>query len=204
MSSASDILQTFTFTASVDGQTIFSGNDDNSSFLIYIAEAVEIYLNGVLLVENIDYVANDLRKITLTQGAQAGDTLSVIAFQRRTAPSASEIIALSISEQDQFTVSINNFAIPDAVDASTQPENIPVSVSGMSSTNLADALAELASSNFRSDTAPTGRNVNEGDQWYDTDDNQLKVYRETSPGVFQWVALIVGSDDSDTVDAGSF
>tara|TARA_S200002703_G_C3737242_1_gene226677 strand:- start:76 stop:690 length:615 start_codon:yes stop_codon:yes gene_type:complete len=204
MSSASDILQTFTFTASVDGQTIFNGNDDNSSFLIYIAEAVEIYLNGVLLVENIDYVANDLRKITLTQGAQAGDTLSVIAFQRRTAPSASEIIALSISEQDQFTVSINNFAIPDAVDASTQPENIPVSVSGMSSTNLADALAELASSNFRSDTAPTGPNVNEGDQWYDTDDNQLKVYRETSPGVFQWVALIVGSDDSDTVDAGSF
>lgn len=202
--SASDILQTFTFTATVDGQTIFSGNDDNSAFLIYIAEAVEIYLNGVLLVENIDYTATDLRKVTLTQGAQSGDTLSIVAFQRRTVPSASEIVALSISEQDNFTVSINNFAIPDAVDASTQPENIPISVTGISATNLADALVELNSNHFKSDTEPTGAFIDEGDQWYDTDDNQLKVYRETSPGTFQWVPLIVGTSDSDTVDAGSF
>lgn len=203
MSSASDILQTFTFTASTDGQTVFNGNDDNGAFLIYIAQAVEIYLNGVLLVETIDYTATDLRKITLTQGAQAGDTLSVVAFQRRTVPSASEIIALSISEHDQFTVSINNFAIPTSSDTSN-PANIPVDVAGMTSSNLADALAELASNNFRSDEAPTGPQVSEGDQWYDTDDNQLKVYRETSPGQFQWVPLIIGSDDSDTVDAGSF
>lgn len=201
--SALDILQTFTFTASTNGQTVFSGNDDNSSFLIYIAEAVEIYLNGVLLVENVDYTATDLRRVTLTQGAQAGDTLTVIAFQRRTVPSASEIIALSISEQDQFTVSINNFAIPTSADV-TNPQNIPVSVAGISSTNLADALQELSSNHFKSDTEPTGDFINEGDQWYDTDDNQLKVYRETSPGQFAWVPLIIGTDDSDTVDAGSF
>lgn len=201
--SASDILQTFTFTASTNGQTVFSGNDDNSSFLIYIAEAVEIYLNGVLLVENVDYTATDLRRVTLTQGAQAGDTLTVVAFQRRTVPSASEIIALSISEQDQFTVSINNFAIPTTADG-TNPQNIPVSVAGISSTNLADALQELSSNHFKSDTEPTGDFINEGDQWYDTDDNQLKVYRETSPGQFAWVPLIIGTDDSDTVDAGSF
>lgn len=201
--SASDILQTFTFTASTNGQTVFSGNDDNSAFLIYIAEAVEIYLNGVLLVENIDYTATDLRKVTLIQGAQAGDTLSIVAFQRRTVPSASEIVALSISEQDNFTVSINNFAIPTIADA-TNPANIPVSVSGLASDNLADALAELNSNHLKSDTEPTGPFIDEGDQWYDTDDNQLKVYRETSPGTFQWVPLIVGTDDSDTVDAGSF
>lgn len=201
--SASDILQTFTFTASTNGQTVFSGNDDNSAFLIYIAEAVEIYLNGVLLVENIDYTATDLRKVTLIQGAQAGDTLSIVAFQRRTVPSASEIVALSISEQDNFTVSINNFAIPTIADAAN-PANIPVSVAGLAADNLADALSELNSNNFKSDTEPTGPFIDEGDQWYDTDDNQLKVYRETSPGLFQWVPLIVGTDDSDTVDAGSF
>lgn len=201
--SASDILQTFTFTASTDGQTVFSGNDDNSAFLIYIAEAVEIYLNGVLLVENIDYTATDLRKVTLIQGAQAGDTLSIVAFQRRTVPSASEIVALSISEQDNFTVSINNFAIPTIADTSN-PANIPVSVAGLAADNLADALSELNSNHFKSDTEPTGEFIDEGDQWYDTDDNQLKVYRETSPGTFQWVPLIVGTDDSDTVDAGSF
>lgn len=201
--SASDILQTFTFTASTNGQTVFSGNDDNSAFLIYIAEAVEIYLNGVLLVENIDYTATDLRKVTLIQGAQAGDTLSIVAFQRRTVPSASEIVALSISEQDNFTVSINNFAIPTIADAAN-PANIPVSVAGLASNNLADALTELNSNHLKSDTEPTGAFIDEGDQWYDTDDNQLKVYRETSPGQFQWVPLIVGTDDSDTVDAGSF
>lgn len=201
--SASDILQTFTFTASTNGQTVFSGNDDNSAFLIYIAEAVEIYLNGVLLVENIDYTATDLRKVTLIQGAQAGDTLSIVAFQRRTVPSASEIVALSISEQDNFTVSINNFAIPTIADAAN-PANIAVSVAGLAADNLADALTELNSNHLKSDTEPTGAFIDEGDQWYDTDDNQLKVYRETSPGQFQWVPLIVGTDDSDTVDAGSF
>ena len=133
------------------------------------------------------------------------DTTTIQIVEEVTQLSVSNANDISVTLIDDPTVlTVNNFAIPDAVDASTQPENIPVSVSGMSSTNLADALAELASSNFRSDTAPTGPNVNEGDQWYDTDDNQLKVYRETSPGVFQWVALIVGSDDSDTVDAGSF
>jgi hypothetical protein len=48
--------------------------------------------------------------------------------------------------------------------------------------------------------------VDEGDIWYDTDDNELKVYRETSTGVFQWVPIMVGAagSDSDTVDAGAF
>ena len=59
---------------------------------------------------------------------------------------------------------------------------------------------------IRTTTAPTGSNVEEGDTWYDTDDNQLKVYRETSSGVFEWVPIMVGniSDDSDTLDAGAF
>ena len=44
------------------------------------------------------------------------------------------------------------------------------------------------------------------DTWYDIDDNQLKVYRETSSGVFEWVPIMIGniSDDSDTLDAGAF
>ena len=79
-------------------------------------------------------------------------------------------------------------------------------------TNVQEALQQLADQSFRSDTSPTGTIVagastlDEGDTWYDTDDNQLKVYRETSVGVFQWVPIIVGAagDDSDTLDAGAF
>ena len=46
----------------------------------------------------------------------------------------------------------------------------------------------------------------EGDFFYDTDDNQLKIYRETSVGSFNWVPVMIGntSADSDTIDAGSF
>jgi hypothetical protein len=39
----------------------------------------------------------------------------------------------------------------------------------------------------------------------DASDNQIKVYRETSSGVFEFVPIIVGdaSGDSDTLDAGA-
>ena len=49
-------------------------------------------------------------------------------------------------------------------------------------------------------------NLAEGDLFYDTDDHQLKIYRETSSGNFEFVPIMIGNDsaDSDTVDAGSF
>jgi hypothetical protein len=79
-------------------------------------------------------------------------------------------------------------------------------VSGLSATNVQDAIEEIAGNAFQQDGQPSGSQVNEGDTWYDTDDNQYKIYRETSSGVFQWVPIIVGSaeDDSDTLDAGAF
>ena len=80
------------------------------------------------------------------------------------------------------------------------------SVAGLSATNVQGALEELAGQNFQQASTPTGSQVSEGDTWYDTDDDQLKIYRETSNGVFQWVPIIVGTadGDSDTLDAGAF
>lgn len=108
---------------------------------------------------------------------------------------------LNITE-DVTTVYVNNMAIPnqDSTEISFTPYNT------ITATNVADALKQLADQDFRSDTAPTGASVGEGDTWYDTDDDQLKVYRETSSGVFQWVPIIVGAagGDSDTLDAGTF
>lgn len=76
----------------------------------------------------------------------------------------------------------------------------------ITATDLQTALEQLADQNFRSDEEPVGPNVEQGDLWYDIDDDQLKVYRETSPGTFEWVPVIVSnlSDDSDTLDAGSY
>ena len=70
------------------------------------------------------------------------------------------------------------------------------------------ALLQLADQFFVQTTAPTAGTTNlaEGDFFYDTDDNQLKIYRETSVGSFNWVPVMIGntSADSDTIDAGSF
>jgi hypothetical protein len=74
--------------------------------------------------------------------------------------------------------------------------------------NVEDALNFLANQFFVSTTAPTSSTTDlaEGDLYYDTDDNQLKIYRETSTGNFEFVPIMIGnsSADSDTVDAGGF
>lgn len=74
--------------------------------------------------------------------------------------------------------------------------------------NVQDALLQLADQLWVQTTAPTASTANlaEGDLFYDTDDNQLKIYRETSSGTFSFVPIMIGNDsaDSDTIDAGSF
>jgi uncharacterized protein YqgV (UPF0045/DUF77 family) len=81
---------------------------------------------------------------------------------------------------------------------------LPVTPYGtVTATNVQDALQQLADQDFRSTSQPTGTNVQEGDTWYDTDDNIMKVYREISSGVFAWTNLVVAETD-DTLDAGAF
>ena len=69
---------------------------------------------------------------------------------------------------------------------------------------VANALAVLADQFFRGDSAPTGSNLEEGDLWYDTDDDQLKVYRETSANNFEFVPLASATGTMDNLDGGNF
>ena len=199
-----DILNTFRFNAT-PGQTVFNGADANGALLVYIADAVEVYLNGIILVEGSDYtVGSDLRTITLTEGALTGDQLTIVAYARQTAGDFGDTVALSISEGDEFTLEINNFAVPTP---SSTGGAITIEPTGIvTATTLQGAIEQLAANQFKSNSPPSGPGVDEGDTWYDLDDNQMKVYRETSTGVFQWVPLIIGSPtgDSDTLDAGNF
>jgi hypothetical protein len=73
----------------------------------------------------------------------------------------------------------------------------------ITATNVQAALNQLADQNFRSTSTPTGTNVSEGDTWYDTDDNILKVYREVSSNVFAWTNVVV-ADTNELLDAGAF
>ena len=77
-------------------------------------------------------------------------------------------------------------------------------VSGLSADNIQAALNALSDRFYRQDAEPVG--ADEGDLWYDTDDNAFKVYRHTSVNVIEWVTL-ASSDvptDGSLVDAGSF
>jgi len=117
-----------------------------------------------------------------------------------------DTITVSITD-DVTSVQAYSLAIPIDVPGTLNATNIIVTpYNTITSTNLQTVLQGLADQDFRGATAPTGSTVSEGDTWYDTDDEQFKVYRETSTGTFQWVPIIVGAaaGDSDTVDAGSF
>ena len=199
-----DVLNTFRFNATA-GQTVFNGNDANGALLVYIADAVEVYLNGIILIEGSDYtVGTDLRTITLTEAALNGDQVTIVAYQRQVAGDFGDTVALSISEGDDFTLQINNFAVPTP---SNDAGSVTITPTGIvTATTLQGAIEQLAANQFKSNSPPTGAGVDEGDTWYDLDDNQMKVYRETSTGVFNWVPLIIGdiAGDSDTLDAGSF
>ena len=70
--------------------------------------------------------------------------------------------------------------------------------------SLTTALQKLADQFFRGPSAPTGSNLSEGDLWYDTDDDQLKVYRETSSNTFEFVPLAAATGTMDNLDGGLF
>ena len=135
------------------------------------------------------------------------DTTTVVITEEVTELTVSNANDISVTLVDDPTVlTVNNFAIPvQFMDSG----NVSFDGHGtITADNVRDALQQLADQQFRGTTPPSSgtANLEEGDLFYDTDDNQIKVYRETSSGVFEFVPIIVGdaSGDSDTLDAGAF
>ena len=91
---ASAIMFQYKFIASAN-QTAFSGADQNSNTLTYTPNAIEVFLNGVLLEPTVDYVATNGITITLTEGATASDVLWIIAFKRKIADGDASITTAS-------------------------------------------------------------------------------------------------------------
>ena len=72
--------------------------------------------------------------------------------------------------------------------------------------NVQDALADLADQFFRQSATPSGDNLGEGDLWYDTANEELKVYRQVSGG-HEWHVIASAGGSSPTaftLDGGSF
>ena len=100
------------------------------------------------------------------------------------------------------TVTVNNLALPsqfqDAANIAVTPYNT------IESSNLQTALQELADQSFRGADTPTGGNVEQGDLWYESDTETLKIYREVSQNVYAWVPIAMSTGDSDTIDGVSY
>jgi hypothetical protein len=105
------------------------------------------------------------------------------------------------------TLTLSSAVAASATDASTLTFDNPVGTLVGQST-VEGALNYLANQFFVQTSSPASSTTNlaEGDLFYDTDDNQLKIYRETSTGVYSFVPIMIGNDstDSDTIDAGAF
>ena len=93
----------------------------------------------------------------------------------------------------------------DLVTASTTSDNITVEAHNtIPQGTLTNALQVLSDQFFRGPNTPSGSNLAEGDLWYDTDDDILKVYKETSTNNFEFVPLAQATGTMDTLDGGNF
>ena len=91
---------------------------------------------------------------------------------------------------DEVILTTNTLAVADA----GQMLIVPPAGSDITATNVQDAIHQLADQKFTGSTAPTGAdaNLDEGDLWYDTTNNLLKVYRNTT-----WEDLVVSAQLSE-------
>lgn len=61
--------------------TAITGNDDNSATLSYIADQVQVFRNGILLIDSADYTATNGTSIVLGAATDSGDTVVITAFR---------------------------------------------------------------------------------------------------------------------------
>jgi len=69
----------FKYTATAS-QTTFTGADDNTNVLAYDAGFIDLFLNGIRLVNGTDFTATNGTSIVLTTGASLNDILEIVAY----------------------------------------------------------------------------------------------------------------------------
>jgi hypothetical protein len=89
----------------------------------------------------------------------------------------------------EVIITTNSVAVGVAADISFTP------VGTLSATNIQDALHQLADQQFVQAAAPAtdDTNLQEGDLWYNTSDNKLMVYRNTT-----WEDITLGAQLSES------
>ena len=110
------VVQEYIFTASAS-QTIFTGLDNNSIGFIYNPGNIQVFLNGILLDNAVDYTQTSSTTLTLSEPADAGDTLQVFSFNKKigdgkiavnsfTGNGSSTQYTLSVAPEDVNNISV--------------------------------------------------------------------------------------------------
>ncbi|MBT5235153.1 MAG: hypothetical protein HOM18_07645 [Candidatus Marinimicrobia bacterium] len=96
---------------------------------------------------------------------------------------------------DQVVITTNSVAVGVAEDISFSP------VGSITATNIQDALHQIADQQFVQAAAPASddENLQEGDLWYNTADNKLMVYRNTT-----WEEVVISAQLSESSDAAEY
>ena len=82
VANAASSIKEFKYDISSSTTTI-TGSDANSNTLAYEAEAIQVFLNGILLDPATDYTASNGTSIVLTDAAVSGDDVQIVAFNRK-------------------------------------------------------------------------------------------------------------------------
>ena len=61
--------------------TNITGQDDNSLTLSYIQDQIQVFRNGIMLIDSADYTATNGTHIVLNQATNAADTVAITAFR---------------------------------------------------------------------------------------------------------------------------
>ncbi len=78
-SSVNGTSQRYNYTAT-NGQTTFTGSDNNSNTLSYDAGFIDVYLNGVKLLNGTDVTVTSGSSVVLASGATTGDVVDIVAY----------------------------------------------------------------------------------------------------------------------------
>jgi hypothetical protein len=78
-SSVNGTSQRYNYTATAS-QTTFTGADNNGNTLTYDAGYIDVYLNGVKLLNGTDVTVTSGSSVVLATGATAGDIVDIVAY----------------------------------------------------------------------------------------------------------------------------